>query len=141
MAAPSGAGWVVYTLFVDRSLQIGELEEYSSRSNAARRRPDGTLRVADRSQPGIKDRVKPMNENAGRNRKPDAKTDALEDDQVVTPSFDPAGHVSASGDDETADGLNELDEETRGGAEDIPGAEHLRRDVPVFDRAEESKED
>jgi hypothetical protein len=82
-----------------------------------------------------------MNKKAGRDRKPNAKTDVLEDEPVVTPAFDPAGHVSASGDDETTDGLNELDEETRRGAEDIPAAEHLRRDVPVFDRAEESKED
>jgi len=68
--------------------------------------------------------------------------DDLDEDQTaVAPSFDPADHVSASGDDETEEGLNELDEETRRGAEDIPAAEHVRREVPVFDRAEESKED
>jgi hypothetical protein len=81
-----------------------------------------------------------MTEKKGRQHIP-ASTDDLEDETAVTPPFDPASHVSASGDDETEEGLNELDEETRRGAEDIPAAEHVRRDVPVFDRAEESKED
>jgi len=82
-----------------------------------------------------------MTKNTARDRKPGTGIDNREDNEVLKPSVDPSSHVSASGDDETDDGLNELDEETRRGAEDIPATEHLRRDVPVFDRAEESKDE
>ena len=62
-----------------------------------------------------------------------------EDYSVAAPEQDV--DVTASGDDETVDGLNALDEETRRGAEDIPAREKKARDVPVFERAERSRDD
>jgi hypothetical protein len=44
--------------------------------------------------------------------------------------------VSASGDEETPDGLNQLDEATRSATEDTPSGAVRRRRLPVFDRGE-----
>lgn len=44
--------------------------------------------------------------------------------------------VSASGDEETIDGLNERDEAVRASVEDLPGGTRKRAAVPVFDRGE-----
>lgn len=62
-----------------------------------------------------------------------------EDYSVAAPEQDI--DVTASGDEETVDGLNALDEETRRGAEDIPARERKARDVPIFERAERSRDD
>jgi hypothetical protein len=62
--------------------------------------------------------------------------DAGEDMSVGTTPAGRIDHVSASGDDETIDGLNESDEAVRRGAEDVP-AKRQRRS-PVFERGEEA---
>ncbi|MCC7348436.1 MAG: hypothetical protein IT538_13675 [Variibacter sp.] len=49
----------------------------------------------------------------------------------------PAPDMSASGDDETIDGLNQTEEALRVAAEDVPGGRLRKRPSPVFDRAQE----
>jgi hypothetical protein len=70
---------------------------------------------------------------------PADEAERLDDSVAVAPPTQPSGHESATGDDETADGLNETDEAVRRGAEDIPAREHNRR-LPVFERGEEEPE-
>ena len=45
-------------------------------------------------------------------------------------------HDEGSGANETIDGLDELQESTRHGAEDVPDKRTTLKDIPVFDRAE-----
>jgi hypothetical protein len=62
--------------------------------------------------------------------------DDRDDSSLAAARPQSADHVSASGDDETIDGLNESDEAVRQGAEDVP-AKRQRR-LPVFERGEEA---
>jgi hypothetical protein len=45
-------------------------------------------------------------------------------------------HDEGSGANETADGLDEMQEAARHGAEDVPDKRKTMKDIPVFDRAE-----
>lgn len=45
-------------------------------------------------------------------------------------------HDEGSGANETIDGLDELQEAARHGAEDVPDKRTTLKDIPVFDRAE-----
>ena len=45
-------------------------------------------------------------------------------------------HNEGSGANETMDGLDELQEAARHGAEDVPDKRKTLKDIPVFDRAE-----
>jgi hypothetical protein len=45
-------------------------------------------------------------------------------------------HDEGSGANETMDGLDELQEAARHGAEDVPDKRTTLKDIPVFDRAE-----
>lgn len=67
------------------------------------------------------------------NRQDENQQEALSIDQGRVDSPD----VSASGDEETIDGLNERDEGVRESVEDVPGGTRKRREVPVFDRGDQ----
>jgi hypothetical protein len=72
-----------------------------------------------------------------------ADRDAIIDDEVRRPDIAShprsevtARHDEGSGANETIDGLDEYQEATRHGAEDVPDKRTTLKDIPVFDRAE-----
>ena len=101
---------------------------------AKKRSPHGSTRA-----PGIasSDRVLLDNDFGAVDR------DVITDDEVRPPEIaarprsEVTGrHDEGSGANETIDGLDEYQEATRHGAEDVPDKRTTLKDIPVFDRAD-----